>query len=250
MRKVIFFLLAFFLLASSTNTILAENSYDKYLSQQKATAQTPSNLTTGSDGNLYYDTNSYNIFTAPLWVVQPYVSFSYAFNVATIKNYRDQPYSNLDNLNHGFNIGAGVMINNNYGFGMSFNYLTKNNNYQLSTNNQIIVNGVRVNIMSLNFDALLKLPFKFKEFRTYFITGMNIVFQNLEHNFTGETVPVAAAQMNKGKTSFGFTLGLGLEYKIIEHLYFRFDFRRVFVINGIVKGNGYWLGNVGLVAQF
>ena len=79
---------------------------------------------------------------------------------------------------------------------------------------------------------------------------MNIVFQNLDHNFTGANVPIAVAQMNKGKTSFGLTLGLGLEYKIIEHLYFRFDFRRVFVINGIVKGKGYWLGNVGLVAQF
>ena len=247
MRRIVFFLFVLFSIATSTNTILAENSYDKYLAQQNTTAQsqTPSNLTTGSDGNMYYDTNSYNIFTAPLWVVEPYVSFSYSFNLAKIKNYQNIPYSALDNLNHGFNVGAGFMINNNYGFGMSFTYLTKNNKV-ISTS----YNAIRVNIMSLNFDALLKLPFKFKEFRTYVIAGMNIVFQNLDHNFTGETVPVATAQMNKGKTSFGFTLGLGLEYKIIEHLYFRFDFRRVFVINGIVKGNGYWLGNVGFVAQF
>lgn len=247
MRKVIFFLLAFFLLASSTNTILAENSYDKYLSQQNNTTQTPSNLTTGSDGNLYYDTNSYNIFTAPLWVVEPYVSFSYSFNVAKIKDYGGINYSDLlDKLNHGFNVGGGFMINNNYGFGMSFTYLTKNNKV---ISNDASYNAIRVNIMSLNFDALLKLPFKFKEFRTYVITGMNIVFQNLDHNFTGVEVSPDVAKMQGGKTSFGLTLGLGLEYKIIEHLYFRFDFRRVFVFNGIVKG-GYWLGNVGLVAQF
>ena len=245
MKKLVVFLFALFFIALSTDTILAENSYDKYLSQQNNTTQTPSNLTTGSDGNMYYDTNSYNIFTAPLWVVEPYVSFSYSFNLAKIKNYQGINYSALDNLNHGFNVGAGFMINNNYGFGMSFTYLTKNNKVMSAS-----YDAIRVNIMSLNFDALLKLPFKFKEFRTYVITGMNIVFQNLDHNFTSETVPVAVAQMNKGKTSFGLTLGLGLEYKIIEHLYFRFDFRRVFVINGIVKGNGYWLGNVGLVAQF
>ena len=159
MRKVIFFLLAFFLLASSTNTILAENSYDKYLAQQNTTAQsqTPSNLTTGSDGHMYYDTNSYNIFTAPLWVVEPYVSFSYSFNLAKIKNYQNIPYSALDNLNHGFNVGGGFMINNNYGFGMSFTYLTKNNKVMSAS-----YDAIMVNIMSLNFDALVKLPFKFK----------------------------------------------------------------------------------------
>lgn len=234
MKKCIFLLL--FLASFITEKIsLAEDNF----SQQ---SDIPSGMVRGSDGNLYYDTNSYNIFTAPLWVVEPYLSFSYSFNVGDFKNNGAMNYkSALDKINHGFNIGTGIFLNHNYGFGISFTYLTKVNKVMANEFDKITTE-----IFLLNFDFMLKLPFTFKGFRTYGIFGMNAVFAELKHHYTADMIPASTAQMNK--TSFGLNVGLGLEYKIIEHLYAKFDFRRVFVFKGIV--NDFWLFQFGLTAQF
>lgn len=239
MKKYLFlFLFVFF--SINTTISLAE--------QSNADNSMPSNVVKGDDGNLYYDTNSYNIFTAPLWVIEPYFSFMYAMNIGSVKDRGDINrgginYSDiLDKLNHGFNIGTGIVLNNNYIFGISFNYLVKSKKVR----GHPYFDKIKTNIFMLNFDLMLKLPFTFKGLRLYLPTGINVVFANLRHNYTNDMVPVETAQMND--VSFGLNIGFGLEYKIIEHLYLRLDFRRVFLFKSII--NDFWLFQTGLTAQF
>ena len=141
-------------------------------------------------------------------------------------------------------VGAGIILNNIYGFGLSFNQLFGNDNLSKDNAN---FNSLKLNIYMLNLDAFVIIPFTFYDkLHLYVIGGLNGIFGAIKPDYKTATIDVNIAN-SMNKNSLGVNIGGGIEYKITEKFCLRAEAKRVFILtSGIVES--FWM--TGLSAMY
>ena len=186
--------------------------------------------------NTSEDRYSYNLLTAQLWELSPYLYFGYTFNwVPYSSNVEGIDYkSMLKNGHNGIIGGLGVTINKNWSFGISYSRTHKKSKMRDSfVENYQEVNSINSDVNMFNIDIAMRLPFSLYQSKTnfYILGGMNIIYTTLNKNFYNsfQTIPFNLAT-NNNKTAFGANVGLGISYNIVGGFFIRFEGRRLFIL--------------------
>jgi len=203
------------------------------------------------NSDYYTKQYSYNIFTANAWDLSPYVFAGYSFGWVPYANNSNIEYGNmLRNGHNGFILGAGLTINRNWSFGLSFQTITKKSklrdSYALEFKE---IKNIKSEILLANIDMGLRLPF-YKNIDLQVLTGLNIISSNISNVYyaDAETVPVRAASYSN-KVGFGANVGLAFTYRIFAGLHFKIECRRLFIFKkNFVKD--IWLLNTGIGFNF
>ena len=211
----------------------------------------------------YYD---YNIFSATTWTLSPYVFFGYGLSYSSHKNQTSFVDENgnayglnyqymMKNLHNGFKTGAGVTINRNWSFELSVMYVQQTSSLGSkyhSDANLSNIDDITSRITILGIDMYMRLPFDMirNKFALYLTGGMNVVVGSVNKSYKDPqaTVPAWVAKELQ-KTSFGLNAGIAVDYNLTDHIYFRTDIRRLWLLsNALIRDS--WLFNLTAGVKF
>ncbi len=201
-----------------------------------------------------YDTRqySYNIFTASSWDLSPYVFAGYSFGWFPYVNNGNVEYGNmLRNGHNGFILGAGVTVNRNWSFGLSFQRLVKTSNLRGAYAAEYSeIDGIKSEVLLTNIDMSLRLPISYKNVDIHAVTGLNIISTNIDNKYyDGVSMVHRNIVSSLHKVGFGANIGVALSYRIFSGIYFKIECRRLFVITKNLLRDS-WILNTGLGINF
>lgn len=194
--------------------------------------------------NLYTTSTKNNNANNNVIVITPYVVGGYYLSFAEGQKDPFIDYkSSFKKLQHGFMVGTGIIINNNYGFGISFNQLFGQDNLSKDDQN---FNALNLNLYMLNLDAFVIIPFTFYDkLHLYVIGGINGIFGTIKPDYKNATIDVNIAN-SMNKNSLGVNIGGGIEYKVAEKFYVRAEAKRVFVLTPAIV-QSFWMTGLSLM---
>ena len=203
----------------------------------------------------YEQEYSYNIISAETWDVSPYVWFGYSFGWVPYFNSDVADYgSMLRNGHSGFIIGAGMTINGNWQFGLSFQRLTRSSNLRSYEEIYPEISGIKSEVLMTNIDVALKFPFTSmaRGIKIHVVSGFNIITANLTNVYRdGYDYVPAGITKTPHRASLGANVGLSLSWKLFAGVYVKAECRRMFILtrsSSLIDDS--WLFNTGISLNF
>lgn len=201
-----------------------------------------------ADGSINYN---YNIFTASQWNIAPYVQGGYVF--------QNIPFKNKDNIakygdfltqfSHGWKLGAGITINKNWLFGISFNQNIATTD--IDNEYKDYLDEISVENLMTTLDAALRLPFDLFEHKLnfYILAGVDLIMTNIKNKYKEGVTYIPIKLVNDmNKFALGVDLGLSIRYTIVSGLYAGIDAKRLWILtrsSSLIKDTWILSGNIG-----